>query len=90
MHKSSNIGFFIVGLNLTITVYYQAIEVPKYSNWLCIFRSVIFLPISVVILGFLWGINGIWLSLLASELLSLLSSACMAYVPNYTMKYVAE
>ena len=43
----TNLGFFIVGLNLTTTVYYQAVEVPKYSNLMCILRSVVFLPISV-------------------------------------------
>jgi len=42
----TNLGFFIVGLNLTTTVYYQAVEVPKYSNLMCILRSVVFLPIT--------------------------------------------
>lgn len=86
----TNLGFFAVGMNLTTTVYYQAIEVPKYSNLLCILRSVVFLPVSVFILGKIFGINGIWLSLLASELLSMIVCACIAYVPRYTLKYIAE
>ena len=86
----TNLGFFDVGMNLTTTVYYQAIEVPKYSNLLCILRSVVFLPVSVFILGKIFGINGIWLSLLASELLSMIVCACIAYVPRYTLKYIAE
>ena len=85
----TNLGFFIVGMNLTTTVYYQAIEVPKYSNLLCIFRSVVFLPISVFVLGKIIGINGIWISLLASELLSMIVCACIAYVPKYTAKYIS-
>ena len=84
----TNIGFFIVGMNLATTVYYQAIEVPKYSNFLCIFRSVIFMPISILILGKMIGVNGIWLSLLLSELLSMIASACIAYVPKFTREYM--
>ena len=86
----TNLGFFIVGLNLTTTVYYQAIEVPKYSNLICILRSVIFLPIAVFILAKFMGINGIWLSLFVSELLSLATASIVANVPRYTNKYVCE
>lgn len=84
----TNIGFFIVGLNLTTTVYYQAIEVPKYSNLMCILRSVVFLPVSVLVLGRILGINGIWLSLLASEFLSLIVTRIVADVNTFTRKYV--
>lgn len=65
-----NIGFFAVGINLVTTVYYQAIDIPKSSNIICSFRSIIFLPISLIILAKLFGINGIWISLLASEFLT--------------------
>lgn len=80
----TNLGFFIVGLNLTTTVYYQAVEVPKYSNLMCILRSVVFLPISVFILIKLMGVNGVWLSLLVSELLSLIAVKSIANVKVYT------
>ena len=86
----TNLGFFAVGMNLTTTVYYQSVEVPKYSNLLCIFRSVIFLPISVFVLGKIFGIDGIWLGFLVSELLSMISCAFIAYVPRYTLKYIAQ
>ena len=79
-----NLGFFIVGLNLTTTVYYQAVEAPKYANLMCILRSVVFLPISVVILDKIIGINGIWISLLVSELLSLIVIRIIANVRTYT------
>ena len=86
----TNLGFFAVGMNLTTTVYYQSVEVPKYSNLLCIFRSVMFLPISVFVLGKIFGIDGIWLGFLVSELLSMISCACIAYVPRYTLKNIAQ
>lgn len=85
----TNMGFFIVGLNLTTTVYYQAVEEPKYSNLMCILRSIVFLPISVLMLGKFYGINGIWLSLLVSEFLSLISAYIIANVPKYTHKHIA-
>lgn len=80
----TNLGFFIVGFNLTTTVYYQAVEVPKYSNLMCILRSVVFLPISVFILIKLMGVNGVWLSLLVSEVLSLIVVKSIANVKVYT------
>lgn len=85
----TNLGFFIVGLNLTTTVYYQAVEAPKYSNLMCILRSIVFLPVSVFVLGKFYGINGIWLSLLVSEFLSLISAYIVANVPKYTQKHIA-
>lgn len=68
----SNLAFFILGINLTTSVYYQAMEIPKYSNIICLFRSFVFLPISLVILAKLFGLTGIWMSLIVSEGLSLL------------------
>ena len=63
----TNLGFFIVGLNL-----------------MCILRSVVFLPISVFILIKLMGVNGVWLSLLVSEVLSLIAVKSIANVKVYT------
>lgn len=84
----TNLGFFIVGINLTTTVYYQAVENPKYSNLMCILRSVVFLPISVFILAKLIGVNGIWISLLVSEVLSLIVVRIIANVKTYTLENV--
>ena len=81
----TNLGFFIVGLNLTTTVYYQAVENPKYSNIMCILRSVVFLPISVFMLANIMGINGIWISLFVSEILSLVVVRIIANVKVYTL-----
>lgn len=69
----TNLAFFILGANLMMTVYYQAIQVPGYSNFICIARALIFLPIAVVFLGKYFGLNGIWISLLVSETLTLLT-----------------
>lgn len=62
-----NLGFFAIGVNLASTIYYQAIEAPGKSNLICVLRSIIVFPISLVILSFVFGEKGIWLSLLLSE-----------------------
>ena len=74
---------------MTTTVYYQVVEDPKYSNLLCVLRSVIFLPISVFVLVKLMGVNGVWISLLSSEFLSLIVVKFVADVKSYTKSNVA-
>lgn len=85
----SNFAFFILGINLTTSVYYQAIEIPKYSNIICLFRSLIFLPISLFILAKIFGVMGIWMSLIVSESLSLLFINLMVRVNQITKKVIA-
>ena len=66
----NNLAYFMIGMNLTQTVYYQAIEQPKYSNIIGALRSVIVLPIVLISFTYLWGETGIWMSMLGSEVLS--------------------
>lgn len=61
---------------------------PKYSNLMCILRSVIFLPVSIFFLMKLLGVNEVWLSLLVSELLSLIAVNIIANVNVYTKNSV--
>lgn len=55
---------------------------------MCILRSVIFLPVSIFFLMKLLGVNGVWLSLLVSELLSLIAVNIIANVKVYTKNSV--
>ena len=66
----SNLAYFMIGMNLTQTVYYQAIERPKYSNIIGALRSIIVLPIVLIGFTYLWGEVGIWLSMFGSEVIS--------------------
>lgn len=65
--KINIFSYFAVGLNLNTLVYYQAIERPKYSNIVCILRSVGCLPVSIIILSKIFGINGIWAAAIVAE-----------------------
>lgn len=81
-----NAAFIIIGLNLNTTIYYQAIETPKYSNFLCACRSVIFLPIVLFILTNLFGLHGIWAALMVSELLTLLAFLIFTNIHHITKR----
>ncbi len=83
-----NAAFIIIGLNLNTTIYYQAIETPKYSNFLCTCRSMIFLPIVLFILTNLFGLNGIWAALMVSELLTLLAFLIFTNIHHITQKAI--
>ena len=83
-----NLGFFASGLNLNMTIYYQAIEVPRYSNWICAFRSVLIFPICLYVGVFFLGTDGIWLALLFSELLSLVAIKCFANLKKLTQRQI--
>ena len=66
----NNLAYFMIGMNLTQTVYYQAIEKPKYSNFIGALRSVLILPIVLLSLTYLLGEVGIWISMFVSEILT--------------------
>lgn len=83
-----NIAFIMVGFNLTSTVYYQAISIPRISNIFCICRSILLLPISLFILSKLLGINGIWISLFVSELLTFIILRYSINIKSYTIKAI--
>lgn len=63
-----NFAFFLVGVNLTTTIYYQSIEKPMFSNVICVLRSIAFLPIILFILSKYFGLLGIWSSMIFSEI----------------------
>lgn len=68
----ANIAYLMIGKNLTTTMYYQAIEMPIHSNIIGALRSILILPIILVIFSKLFGVNGIWVSMAISELLTVL------------------
>ena len=88
--KIACLSYFAVGLNLNSLVYYQAIEIPKYSNLSCILRSVVYLPICLFILGRLVGINGIWASAILSETLTFITIKLVGNIKLYTFKVIEE
>ena len=82
--RIASFSYFVVGLNLNTLVYYQAIEKPMYSNISCILRSVIFLPICLIVFGSMFGITGIWISATVSESLTFITVKLIANIKTST------
>lgn len=68
----TNIAYYAIGVNLTTTVYYQAIEIPKYSNLIGALRSILVLPIILIVFSKLFGVNGVWISMAVTEFITIL------------------
>ncbi len=68
--RIGSLSYYLVGLNIGTIVYYQAIEMPKLSTLVCLLRSVIFLPIALILLTKVFGENGLWAGTLVAESLT--------------------
>ena len=84
----TNLAYFLIGKNLTTTVYYQAIEITKYSNLIGAFRSILILPIALIILSKLFGANGIWISMFVSEFFTMILIGKIANIKKCTYKSI--
>ncbi len=78
--RIASVSYFAVGINLNTLVYFQALEMPKYSNLSCLLRSVIYLPISLMILYKVFGANGIWAGTILSESLTFITISIVANI----------
>jgi len=87
--RVASFSYFAVGINLNTLVYFQALEKPKYSNLSCILRSVVYLPISLIVLYYVFGTNGIWGGTILSEVLTLITILLIANVNTSTKHALA-
>lgn len=92
VYKLSNIGlklfsisFLFMGLNPFTSALFTALSNGKISAIISFLRTLVFIVISVLVLPLLIGINGVWLSVPVSELLSLIVS--IFYLKKYKSKY---
>jgi Na+-driven multidrug efflux pump len=84
-----NISFFIIGINVIQSGYYQAINDPGKSNIISFLRSFVFFPITIFVLSKIWGLNGIWLSTLFSEILCFITWKIL-FNENYNFSFLAQ
>ena len=82
--KIACLAYIIGSVNLDTLVYYQAVEIPKFSNLISIFRSMVFLPVCLFVLPRIFGLNGIWASVLTSEIITFVVMYIIANVKKYT------
>lgn len=88
--KLSSLSYYLVGLNIGTIVYYQAIEKPNTATLMCLFRSVIFLPIALIILSKVFGANGIWAGTLVSETLTFVAINIISNIKTTTSKSIEK
>lgn len=67
------IGFLVMGFNIVLGSYYQSREFSAVSNCISLGRGIIFIIIGLIILPRLFGINGVWLTIIFSEIMTLIS-----------------
>ncbi|MEF9951173.1 MAG: MATE family efflux transporter [Clostridium sp.] len=63
----TNLAYFFIGTNLTRTIFYQAIEQPKFSNLIGAMRSFLVLPFVLIGFTIMFGLKGAWISMAVSE-----------------------
>ena len=63
---------------------------PKYSNTICLFRSIVFLPIGLILLSKVFGVNGVWGGTLFAESITFLSINLIANIKLKTLKSINE
>lgn len=80
----TNAAYIFLGVNLTRTIYYQAIEKTIYSNIMGLLRSVIILPIVLFIFAAKFGVNGIWASQFVAEGIVMLFIGITVNISNKT------
>src|SRR5699024_7096538 len=61
------ISYLFMGINSIYMTYFQAIGYVKPSLWITVFRGFILLIISLLLLPFIFGTTGVWLSLPVTE-----------------------
>lgn len=85
----TNLAYFFTGLNLSTSMYYQSIEMPKLSNLICAFRSFVFLPVILFLAAHYYGTNGIWASMIFSEILTFLAVNIVTNTKTNTKKAIS-
>ncbi len=63
------ISFVFVGINIVIATYFSAIGVPKTAFIISLLRGFILIIPITIILSWFFGINGVWFSVVATELI---------------------
>ncbi len=67
-------GFLFAGINIVTASYFSAVDMPKRAFAISLMRSAAVIVPLVLILGKLIGIDGVWMSFAATELITLSAS----------------
>ena len=70
--KIYGIAFLFNGTNILISSYFTAIDDPKNSIIVAMSRGIVFILIGIVILPYIFGINGIWITIVFADIMTIL------------------
>ncbi len=70
-----SVAFVVMGFNVFASSFFTALNNGAVSASISFLRTLLFQCGAVLLLPLIWGINGIWLSVVAAEILSLVVSA---------------
>jgi len=79
--KMYSLHFILAGINILISSYFTALGKARQSVIIAASRGLIFVVLGMIILPKLFGLNGIWLTLFAAEVCTLIIS--YAFVKKY-------
>lgn len=65
------LGFFVAGINIVLVAYFSAIDRAKPAMLGSVMRGIVAISICAILFSMLWGLNGVWLSFLGSEIITL-------------------
>ena len=84
------ISFIICGFNIYSSAFFTALNNGIVSLVLSIGRTFVFQLIAVILLPLIFELDGIWLSIIASELLALLTTIIFFIVMNKKYNYYGK
>lgn len=71
-------GFFFAGLNIILTIFWSSTEKNKSAFILSLGRGFVLLVPIVLLMSSIWGMNGVWLSFLVTEMVIFILAAGFA------------
>lgn len=82
--KIYGIAFLFNGVNILISSYFTAIDDPMSSIIVAVSRGLLFIAVGIFILPYIFGINGIWGSIVFAEVITII--ICFKLLKNRTKK----
>lgn len=82
------IAFLIMGLNIVMGSYYQSREYTVASNIISLGRGIIFLVIGIFVLPWIFGLNGIWISVAFAEVMTFICTYVYILIRKYNNKII--
>ena len=73
------LAFIFMGINIVNGAYYQSMEHRILSNAISLSRGIILIIIGITILPIFLGVNGVWLSAVFAEVLTLIITYIYVY-----------